>query len=236
MSLYVDSAYIDDVTSINENFPIAGVTTNPTILLHALERGQKLDDLEILHRLLDGTAGLVFMQPTALDSERLRAAADRYIDLDPERVVPKLPPTAVGLAAGRELTRQGARVAYTATCTPAQIYCAAEAGATWAIPYYSRMTRAGVDPCERIMAMSRLLARQGAQTRLLAASVKSASDVTEALLAGAHDVTASPEVIKSLLRDPLSDQAFLQFAADWSAVEDAAAHGATSEKSVSTSR
>ena len=236
MSLYVDSAYIDDVASISESFPIAGVTTNPTILLRALERGQKLDDLEILQRLLDATAGLVFMQPTSPDAEHLRAAASRYLDIAPERVVPKLPPTEIGLATGRELTRQGARVAYTATCTPAQIYCAAEAGAAWAIPYFSRMTRAGVDPCERIMTMSRLLARQGAHTRLLAASVKSASDVTEALMAGAHDVTASPEVIKSLLRDPLSDQAFAQFAADWRAFEDAAANGATSEKSASTSR
>jgi TalC/MipB family fructose-6-phosphate aldolase len=236
MSLYVDSAYLDDVTSISESFPIAGVTTNPSILLRALERGQTLDDLELLHRLLDVTSGLVFMQATAPDSEHLHAAAARYIDFDPERVVPKLPPTEGGMAAGRELTRQGARVAYTATCTPAQVYCAAEAGATWAIPYYSRMTRAGVDPCERIMTMSRLLARQGAHTRLLAASVKSASDVTEALLAGAHDVTASPEVIMSLLRDPLSDQAFTQFAVDWSAFEDAVANGATSEKSPSTSR
>jgi TalC/MipB family fructose-6-phosphate aldolase len=236
MGLYVDSAYLDDVTSISATFPIAGVTTNPTILLRALERGQQLDDLQLLHRLLDATAGLVFMQPTAADSEHLRAAAARYIDFDPERVVPKLPPTEVGLAAGRELIRQGARVAYTATCTPAQIYCAAVAGATWAIPYYSRMTRAGLDPCERIMTMSRLLARQGASTRLLAASVKSASDITEALMAGAHDVTASPEVIKSLLRDPLSDQAFAQFAADWSAFEDAAAKSATREESATTSR
>ena len=80
------------------------------------------------------------------------------------------------------------------------------------------------------MTMSRLLTRQGAHTRLLAASVKSASDVTEALMAGAHDVTASPEVIKSLLRDPLSDQAFAQFAADWKAFEDAAANGADERK------
>ena len=79
MGLYVDSAYIDDVASISESFPIAGVTTNPTILLRALERGQKLDDLEILQRLLDATAGLVFMQPTAPDAEHLRAAASRYL-------------------------------------------------------------------------------------------------------------------------------------------------------------
>ena len=45
MGLYVDSAYLDDVASVSESFPLAGVTTNPTILLRALERGQQLDDL-----------------------------------------------------------------------------------------------------------------------------------------------------------------------------------------------
>ena len=199
MGLYVDSAYIDDIASVCEAFPIAGVTTNPTILLRALERGQKLGDLEVLQRLLGATNGLVFMQPTAVNVGLLREAASRYVEVAPDRVVPKLPPTEIGLTVGRILTQQGQRVAYTATCTPGQIYCATEAGAAWAIPYFSRMTRAGVDPCERIMTMSRLLKGLGAQTRLLAASVKSVSDVTEALMAGAHDITASPEVIRSLL-------------------------------------
>jgi TalC/MipB family fructose-6-phosphate aldolase len=216
MGLYVDSAYIDDIVSVYEAFPIAGVTTNPTILLRALERGQRLDHVEVLRRLLETTSGLVFMQPTAADAEHLRAAAARYVEVAPDRVVPKLPPTEIGLTVARALTQQGQRVAFTATCTPAQVYCAGEADAAWAIPYFSRMTRAGVDPCERIMTMSRLLKGLGAHTRLLAASVKSVSDVTEALIAGAHDITASPEVIRSLVRDPLSDQAFAQFAADWS--------------------
>jgi TalC/MipB family fructose-6-phosphate aldolase len=236
MSLYVDSAYIDDIVSVSESFPIAGVTTNPTILLRALERGQRLSDLDTLKRLLDATAGLVFMQPTADGLEELRASASRYIEIAPQRIIPKLPPTETGLAVGRELTQQGQRVAYTATCTPAQIYCAAEAGAAWAIPYFSRMTRAGVDPCERVMSMSRLLAAQHSEMRLLAASVKTPSDVTEALLAGAHDITAGPDVIKSLVRDPLSDQAFAQFAADWKQFEERTASGAAENNSAATSR
>jgi TalC/MipB family fructose-6-phosphate aldolase len=236
MGLYIDSAYVDDVARICASYPITGVTTNPTILLRAVERGQRLSDLDVLRRLLDTTAGLVFMQPAAADAERLRAEALRYIEIAPQRVIPKLPPSAAGLVTGRDLTRQGARIAYTATCALAQVYCAAEAGAAWAIPYYSRMTRAGVDPCERIMTMSRLLAAQHYEMRLLAASVKSASDVTEALMAGAHDITASPEVIESLAHDALSDQAFAQFAADWRRFEDATASGGEVTRPASTSR
>jgi hypothetical protein len=55
-------------------------------------------------------------------------------------------------------------------------------------------------------------------------------------MAGAHDVTASPQVIVSLLRDPLSDEAFAQFAADWREFEDTRAAGAAEEKPAPTSR
>jgi TalC/MipB family fructose-6-phosphate aldolase len=236
MGLYIDCAYVDDVARICASYPIVGVTTNPTILLRAMERGQRLSDLDVLRRLLDATTGLVFMQPTTTDVEQLRAAALRYVEVAPQRVVPKLPPTAAGLAVGRDLAREGARIAYTATSTLAQVYCAAAAGAAWAIPYYSRMTRASVDPCERIMMMSRLLAAQHCEMRLLAASVKSASDVTEALMAGAHDVTASPEVIESLVHDALSDQAFAQFTVDWRRFEDATEAGGEGATPASTSR
>ncbi len=33
MALYVDSAYLDDITQVAQIVPLAGVTTNPTILL-----------------------------------------------------------------------------------------------------------------------------------------------------------------------------------------------------------
>jgi TalC/MipB family fructose-6-phosphate aldolase len=221
MALFVDCAFLDDLRPICEHYPVSGVTTNPSILLAAAQRGQRLADVEVLRELLALCTGPVFMQPTvegADDAAGLRAAADRYIAVAPERVVPKLPPTEAGMAAGMALVRAGARVAYTATCSLAQVYCAAQAGASWVIPYFGRMRRAGEDPCERVTRMARLVAQQagsGGQTRVLVASVKSAGDVIEATMAGAHDVTAPPEVIRALLADALSTAAFEQFQADW---------------------
>ncbi len=42
MSLYIDSAYLDDITEVARIVPLAGVTTNPTILLNAYQHGQRL--------------------------------------------------------------------------------------------------------------------------------------------------------------------------------------------------
>jgi len=215
MALYVDSAYLDDVASVCARYPVEGVTTNPTILLAAAQRGQRLSDLDVLRRLLGLCTGPVFMQPMGEDAEALRAAAERYIAVARERVVPKLPPTEVGFAAGAALARDGARVSFTATCSLAQAFCAARAGAAWIIPYFGRLRRAGVDACERVGQMARLLEAQGGRTRVLVASVKSPADLVEATLAGAHDVTVAPDIIRALLDDPLSHTALEQFAADW---------------------
>ena len=215
MALYVDSAYLADIASICSSYPVDGVTTNPTILLAAAERGQRMSDLEVLRELLSLCAGTIFMQPVGDAAETLRAAAERYIAVAPERVVPKLPPTEAGIAAGMALVRAEARISFTATCTLAQVYCAAQVGASWVIPYFGRLRRSGVDVCERVRQMARLLAAQHCSTRVLVASVKSPADLVEATLAGAHDVTIQPGVIRLLLGDPLTHTALDQFTADW---------------------
>ena len=215
MGLYVDSADLDDIADLCQTFPVTGVTTNPSILLAAVERGQRLSDLDVLDRLLLLCAGPVFMQPTADTPAGLAAAALRYVAADPARVVIKLPATATGLAAASELRRQGVRLAFTAAYTLAQAYCAVQAGAQWVIPYFGRLRRSGVDAADRVDAMTHLLAQQSTSTRILAASLKSVADLVEVTSAGAHDVTAPPDIIRALMDDELTQTAVAQFAEDW---------------------
>jgi len=40
MALYIDSAFLDDITNVTRTVPLAGVTTNPTILLSLLKIGK----------------------------------------------------------------------------------------------------------------------------------------------------------------------------------------------------
>lgn len=219
MALYIDSAYLKDVEEICTAYPIAGVTTNPTILLAAIERGQRLSDEAVLRHLLDVCSGHVFMQPTAGDAEGLRAAALRYVEVNPARVVLKLPMNAVGMKAAMLLAREDARFSFTAISTVGQAYCGMLAGAAWIIPYFGRLRRSGVDPCQVIADMARVMSSQMGAARILAASVKSPGDVVEATLAGAHDVTAPPEVIRTLIEDVLTEDAVTRFAADWMRVQ-----------------
>jgi transaldolase len=48
MAFYIDSAFLHDIMNVAQTIPVAGVTTNPSILLAAQERGQMLSPLEVL--------------------------------------------------------------------------------------------------------------------------------------------------------------------------------------------
>ncbi len=220
MALYVDCAVVDEIARVCADYPVAGVTTNPTILLNAAEQGQRLRDVEVLRALLPLTPGPVFMQPVGDTAEELVGDGMRYVEVEQARVVLKLPMTAAGMRASMSLAAQGVRFAFTAVASLPQAYSGVHAGAQWIIPYFGRMRRAGVDACERVGGMSRLVEMQGGTCRILAASVKSSADVIEATLAGAHDVTVPPGVIRSMTEDPLSQAAVAQFTADWNRLRD----------------
>jgi TalC/MipB family fructose-6-phosphate aldolase len=218
MAVFVDTAVIADIAEISAAYPIAGVTTNPTILLAALEKGQRLSDTEVLRGLLEVCTGPVFMQPVGESPEALYKAASAYGAADPERVVVKLPATSTGLQAARDLSRDGIQFAFTAVASVAQAYLGALAGARWVIPYFCRLRRSGVDVSQIISDMSHLLEGQKTTTRILAASLKTPNDIIEATLAGAHDVTAPPSVIEAMSRHSMTEAAVKQFSEDWQRV------------------
>jgi len=88
-----------------------------------------------------------------------------------------------------------------------------------------RLRRAGIDACARIGEMARLLRTQRTETRLLVASLKSPDDVIEAILAGAHDITAQPDVIRAMVHSPLTSDALAGFANDWRLAQQALEQG-----------
>ncbi len=223
MALYVDSAYLNDITNVANIVPLAGITTNPSILLAARKQGQELKPRELLMALLNVPNldnGDVFVQPGAADEETMYRQAVGWIDPTipyARRVVYKLPMNPTGLRVARRLIAAEfrVRIAFTAVASLAQAYMAATIGVEYVIPYYNRMERAGIDAAERIAEMAEMLHNHTSSTRILAASIKTAGDVRGALLAGAHDITAAPQVLLDMVNDPLTDEAIEKFTQDW---------------------
>ncbi len=103
MALYIDSAFLNDIMLVTQTVPLAGITTNPSILLAARERGQDESPHALLDALLRITNGVIFMQPGASEEEVMYAEALTYIQAAPKRVIPKIPMTHTGMRVARSL-------------------------------------------------------------------------------------------------------------------------------------
>jgi len=215
MALYIDSAFLDDITRVARTVPLAGVTTNPTILRTARERGQRLSPLEVLTALLEQVPGSIFMQPGGPDEEEMYQQMLTYIQVAPERVIPKIPMTVAGIRVARRLKQEPCHLSFTAVTTVIQAYTAALLGADFIIPYYGRLENSGIDASKRISEIAQVLAKAGLPTRILAASIKSTQDATRVLCAGAHDLTVAPQVLLDMVSDSLSEEAIARFDQDW---------------------
>jgi len=211
MAILLDSASVDDAASASELGFVTGITTNPALM--ARETKEPLTHLERL--LAAFPSGPVCYQPTRTSYAEMKDEARAAAALAPDRVVAKLPATLDAVKLAAALTDDGIRCALTAVYSPAQALLAHEVGCVWVIPYVDRATRHSVGGLVVVDALAAILARLQSSTRILAASLKSGPQVVDSILHGAHDITASLEVLRGLPAHPLTESAVRQFAASW---------------------
>ena len=191
-----------------------GVTTNPTLLARAGLR----TDAESVARLAAAAfgAGAAEFQAQAWGgtAEAYERSGRRLAALDP-RLVVKVPMSEPGLAAARALLDGGCRVTMTAVYDPSQALAAAALGADYAAPYHGRIGDAGRDADAAIAAMLRIVgAGPEPRTRLLVASVRSASIAAALAAAGCDTLTLAPEVLEATVARADSAAATAVFEAD----------------------
>lgn len=215
MALYIDSAYIPEISEVIDTIPLAGITTNPTILLAAQERGQRLSSLQLLKELLHMFGGCIFMQPGEVDAEKMLQQATTFLESNKDRVIAKIPMTKTGMQVARRLKQDQYHIAFTAVTSVAQAYSAAMCDADYVIPYFNRLERSGIDATERITEMAALFQMQQLPSRILVASIKSPQEAVAALASGAHDITTVPQVLLDMVTDPLTEEAIEKFSNDW---------------------
>jgi len=209
MAILLDSASVDDAAAAARLGFVRGITTNPALM--ARETREPLAHLE---RLLEAfPTGPVCYQPTLSTPEVMDDEARAAAALAPDRVVAKLPATLDAITLAAALRADGIRCALTAVYSPAQAMLAHEAGCDWVIPYVDRAARHSAGAV--VIELAEMLEQLDSPTRILAASLKTAPQVVEAVLDGSHDVTAPLDVIRGLPAHPLTESAVREFAAHW---------------------
>ena len=212
MRLLLDTADLAEIRYFNTYFPIEGVTTNPTIL--AREGGDVLATLKEIRNII-GRDKELHVQVTETEYEKILEEADALIAFLGKNTFIKVPATDVGLRATAEMNRRGIKVTMTAVLSAAQAMLASNSGATYVAPYVSRLENIcddGIGVCVDIV---KIFKASGSKTQILAASFKTAKEVLDVAVVGAHASTVAPDVMKRLLAHTTTDTSIAGFEADW---------------------
>ncbi|MDR2217899.1 MAG: fructose-6-phosphate aldolase, partial [Yokenella regensburgei] len=168
MELYLDTSDVAAVKRLARIFPLAGVTTNPSIVASGKVALESL--LPALREALGGS-GTLFAQVMATTAEGMVQDARKLRAIVPDLVV-KVPVTAEGLAAIKLLKAEGIPTLGTAVYGAAQGLLAALAGAEYIAPYVNRVDAQGGDGIQTVAELQLLLTLHAPHAKVLAASFK----------------------------------------------------------------
>jgi fructose-6-phosphate aldolase 2 len=212
MQYLLDTANIEDIKRGFDLYPLAGVTTNPTIIAKEKVRFPSvLCDI----RNTIGSEAMLHAQVLGRTAWEMVQEAHEMIRAAGEGLYIKIPVVPEGIKAIKQLHKQGIRTTATAVFAPQQALLAAVAGADYVAPYVNRLDNICGDGIGVVGEIVTLLRIHKLPTRVLAASFKNAEQVHRVSLAGSQAVTVNPEIIELIMDHPLTISAVRQFAADW---------------------
>lgn len=215
MLYIIDTANLEAIKRCVEFYPIAGVTTNPTIISK-----EHTDFVSLVRQIRDiiGPDKMLHIQTTATDHKDIVSEAKALRALVGGEFYIKIPVSAEGLKATMELKKEGIGVTMTAIFTQQQALVAAVAGADFVAPYVNRLDNILSDGATVVGEIVELFKKHDIKSKVLAASFKNVEQVHKVAMLGGHSVTVNPDLFEKLIYHPLTQYAIDDFEADWSAV------------------
>lgn len=213
MKLFIDTAKIEEIREANAMGVLDGVTTNPTLVAKT-GRDFKTVVHEILKEIPDRPVSL---ETNALDAAGMVEECKKLADLG-ENVVCKVPTTTEGLKAIRALSDLGIKTNATLCFSPNQALLVAKAGASYVSPFVGRLddiTQVGMDLIDDIV---RIYDNYEYDTEIIVASIRNPIHVLDSAKIGADICTVPFDVIKQLMKHPLTDIGIERFLEDWKKV------------------
>lgn len=194
--------------------PIQGVTTNPTLVLHA-GLPVSLDTYTgLVQAVADAGLAELMLQlprPDAAEAQQWLAVLQRTAAQCGVVLTIKLPCHPDWLDCIRAVQAQDQAILLTGLSNPVQLLWAQGLGARYVAPYIGRLATDGRDVWPFIEAC---VATQSQGPALLAASIKSPDVLTRLMASGAAAVTLPPASLAVWAPDALTDAAMAQFARD----------------------
>jgi len=214
MQFFLDTASLQDIAWASQAGLIDGVTTNPSLL--AKQAGD-LDPRDVLKEICSIVDGPVSAEVVAVDVDGMVQEGTELAKIA-DHIVVKIPMMEAGMVAVRRLTSAGIRTNVTLCFSSVQCLVAAKAGATYVSPFIGRLDDVGQEGMDVIRETRQIFDNYAIETHILTASIRHPRHVAEAAMVGAHVATMPPDVLRKLLRHPLTDRGLEQFLADWAAL------------------
>ena len=210
MKFFIDTADLDEIREAYEMGVLDGVTTNPSLM----NKVGGVDFHEHVYKICEIVDGDVSAEVTAVDYDGIMEEGHELAKIH-DNVVVKVPLILDGIKAIKTFTEEGISTNCTLCFSPTQALIAAKAGATYISPFIGRIDDISGNGMELIEQIVQIYANYDFDTEILAASIRHPLHVVEAAMAGADVGTMPLQVIKQLIKHPLTDQGLEKFLADW---------------------
>lgn len=209
MKLFIDTANVNDIREANDWGVICGVTTNPSLIA---KEGRVFE--EVVKEITGIVDGPISAEVISLEADKMVEEAIPLSKIHPNIVI-KLPMCAEGLKACKKLTAMGIKTNVTLIFSAAQALLAANAGATYVSPFLGRLDDIGMEGMALISEIVDIFNAQGIGTEIIAASIRNPIHVTAAARLGCDIATVPMNVLRQMIKHPLTDSGIERFLKDW---------------------
>jgi len=201
MKFFIDTADVTEIRAAHDLGLVDGVTTNPSLIAKS---GRKFKDvIKEITAIVDGP---ISAEVIALDAKGMVSEARELAKIH-KNIVIKVPMTAEGLKATKELTALKIRTNVTLIFTPLQALLAAKAGASYVSPFVGRLDDISQDGMGIIEEIRTIFDNYGYTSEIIVASIRNPIHVLNSALIGADICTIPyPVMLQSFVFDIIVSQ------------------------------
>lgn len=207
--MYLDSVNIEEIQVGLQLGFIKGVTSNPTLFLR--EGKARAEQIE---QIVETDTEMLFVQLVGATVAELVADYQKIKAIPTDKKIGiKVPLNFTGLTFIHKIKEEnpGQIILGTGIYSADQGIMGALAGCDYLAPYVNRMANNAIDPNHAISQMRTFIDERGLSTKIMGASFKNATQVVDALTAGAHTVTVPMDILRGLTDKQLATSAIQVF-------------------------
>jgi transaldolase len=218
MKLFIDTADLQEIKEIASWGILDGVTTNPTLLAKS---GRSLQEvIDEIFELVDGPISLEVISEKADDMvNEAKSILGKIPQKFRRNVAIKIPMTSEGLQAVKILSKEEIQTNVTLIFSANQALLAAKAGASFVSPFIGRLDDNGQEGMQVIEEIMDIFCNYDIKTEVIVASIRHPIHVIEAARLGADIATVPPNVLRKMIKHPLTDAGIKNFLKDWEKVK-----------------